>query len=106
MKIAVLDLGTNTFHLLIVKVNRNGSFRKLFKSKIAVKLGEGSINKNVIEEIPFQRGVDALRHYAEIISKHRPEKVIAFATSAIRSASNGKKFIAAVKKETGIHVRK
>jgi len=105
MKIAVLDLGTNTFHLLIVNVNRDGSFKKIFKSKIAVKLGEGAINRNMIAEIPFNRGLEALKHYSEIISKYRPHTTVAYATSGIRSAMNGKKFIAKVRKETGLKIR-
>jgi len=105
MKIAVLDLGTNTFHLLIVNVNKAGSIRRIFKSKIVVKLGEGAINKNLIAEVPFQRGLEALKHYAEVISKHKPEKIVTYATSAIRSAMNGKKFISTVKKETGLNIK-
>jgi exopolyphosphatase/guanosine-5'-triphosphate,3'-diphosphate pyrophosphatase len=105
MKIAVLDLGTNTFHLLIVNVNRNRTFRKLFKSKVVVKLGEGAINKNMIAEIPFRRGVEAMKHYSEILKKYKPEKIVTYATSGIRSAHNGKKFIAAVKKEAGIKIQ-
>ena len=104
MKIAVLDLGTNTFHLLIVNVSKTGSFKKIFKSKIAVKLGEGTIHKNRIAEIPFRRGIEAMKHYSEVLSKYRPDKVVAYATSAIRSAKNGKQFVAVVKKETGIKV--
>jgi exopolyphosphatase/guanosine-5'-triphosphate,3'-diphosphate pyrophosphatase len=105
MKIAVLDLGTNTFHLLIANVNRDGSFKKIFKSKIAVKLGEGAINRNMIAEIPFNRGIDALKHYSEILSRYKLQKVVAYATSGIRSAMNGKKFIADVKKETGLKIQ-
>ncbi len=105
MKIAVLDLGTNTFHLLIVNVNKDKSYKKIFKSKIVVKLGEGAIHKKIIAKIPFRRGVEALKHYSEILFSHRPDRIIAFATSAIRSAKNGKQFIAVVKKETGISVK-
>jgi exopolyphosphatase/guanosine-5'-triphosphate,3'-diphosphate pyrophosphatase len=104
MKIAVLDLGTNTFHLLIVNVNHNGNFKKVFKSKVVVNLGEGAINEKRIAEKPFQRGIDALKHYSEIISKYKPQRIVAYATSGIRSARNGKKFIAAVKKGTGIEI--
>jgi exopolyphosphatase/guanosine-5'-triphosphate,3'-diphosphate pyrophosphatase len=105
MKIAILDLGTNTFHLLIVDVNKNGSFKKIFKSKIVVKLGEGAIDRNMIAETPFNRGVYALKHYSEIICKYNPGKIVAYATSGIRSAKNGKKFVAEVKRETGLKIQ-
>src|SRR5258705_6503945 len=105
MKIAVLDLGTNTFHLLIADVRRDKSMTRVFKSKIMVKLGEGAIQKNYIAEIPFQRGIQALRHYAEVIRNHKPDKVFAFATSGIRSARNRKDFIEAAFKETSIRIK-
>jgi len=105
MKLAVLDLGTNTFHLLIVEVRNDGSTARIFKSKIAVKLGEGAIQDKYIAPVPFARGINTLKHYAEVISKHRPEKIYAFATSGIRSAKNGKKFIATAKKEAGIKIK-
>ncbi len=103
MRVAVLDLGTNTFHLLIVDVLKN-KLVKLHKSKMSVKLGEGAILHNKIATIPFKRGIDSLKHYREIIDKHKPDKIVATATSAIRSADNGKRFVKSVKKKTGIDV--
>jgi exopolyphosphatase/guanosine-5'-triphosphate,3'-diphosphate pyrophosphatase len=105
MRIAVLDLGTNTFHLLIVNLKKDKTFSIIFRSKVMVKLGEGAIREKMIAEIPFSRGIRALKHYAEMIALHRAEKVYTFATSGIRSALNGKKFIAAAKKETGIAIK-
>ena len=76
VRIAILDLGTNTFHLLIADVNGK-KYSQLFKSKAAVKLGEGSIHKNKIALIPFWRGVKTLQHYKGIIEKYKAEKVFA-----------------------------
>lgn len=104
MKLAILDLGTNTFHLLIVEVNRDRTYKKIFKSKIVVKLGEGAIQEKIIADVPFARGMNALKHYAGIIEKHDADKVYAFATSGIRSAKNGRVFVRCVKKETGINI--
>lgn len=104
MRIAILDLGTNTFHLLIASVNKNGTWKKIFKSKSVVKLGEGAIHTNRIAQIPFGRGIKALQHYQKIIDIHKPEKIFAFATSAIRGAVNGKEFVRVAKEETGIDI--
>ena len=104
MKLAILDLGTNTFHLLIVEVNRDRTYKKIFKSKIVVKLGEGAIQEKYIAEVPFTRGLNVLKHYAGIIEKHKADKTFAFATSGIRSAKNGKEFVSRVKNETGIKI--
>ncbi len=105
MKLAILELGTNTFHLLIVDVKQDKSYTKIFKSKVIVKLGEGAIQKNFIAAIPFERGIKALKHYSQIIFEHKPEGIFAFATSAIRSATNGKEFVKSVLAETGIKIK-
>jgi exopolyphosphatase/guanosine-5'-triphosphate,3'-diphosphate pyrophosphatase len=104
LRIAILDLGTNTFHLLVTSVNKNGVWKKVFKSKSVVKLGEGAIHKNEIAPVPFRRGIKALEHYKKIIDIHMPEKVFAFATSAIRGATNGHEFVAVAKEKTGIDI--
>ena len=103
MRVAILDLGTNTFHLLIVDVVGK-QFQILHKSKIAVKLGEGAIHHNWIAAKPFRRGLNALKGFAATIKEYKVKKVIAYATSAIRGAQNGNNFIQAAKKETGLRI--
>jgi exopolyphosphatase/guanosine-5'-triphosphate,3'-diphosphate pyrophosphatase len=106
MLVAVIDLGTNTFNLLIAEVNsRKGTFGKKFKDRISVKLGEGGINKGYIAEEPFQRGIEAIKEYRLIVDNHQVKEVFAFATSAVRSASNGVEFIEEVLRQTGIKVQ-
>ncbi len=103
MKIAIIDLGTNTFNLLIGELSGT-NFTRIFGTRIAVKLGEGGINRGFISSIPFQRGIDALIEYKKIIENYGVKSIYAFATSAIRSASNGKEFVAKVKEQTGIAI--
>ncbi|MBA3680037.1 MAG: phosphatase, partial [Bacteroidetes bacterium] len=77
---------------------------KIFNSRIAVKLGQGSINKGFIGEEPFQRGIKAIKDLHLEIQKFDVSKILAFATSAIRDADNGKEFVNEVKRQTGIDV--
>ena len=104
MRIAVIDLGTNTFNLLIVETDNNGGYKKIDSNRIPVKLGEGTINKGFIADIPFNRGISALKEYSKIIKEQNIEKVVALATSAIRTAKNGSDFLAKAKSEAGIEV--
>ena len=104
MKIAVIDLGTNTFNLLIVETDNTGGYKKLSSNRIPVKLGEGTINKGFIGEIPFNRGISALKEYSKIISEQNISTIVALATSAIRTAKNGLDFVAKAKSEAGITV--
>ncbi|MCX6296199.1 MAG: phosphatase [Bacteroidetes bacterium] len=105
MKIAVIDLGTNTFNLLIVEVHSDKTYSHVFQTKISVKLAEGGMNEGVIAEIPFQRGMAAFKTHFETTKKYKVDKVFAFATSAIRSTKNGQLFVEQAKEETGIDIQ-
>ena len=95
MRIAIIDLGTNTFNLLICD-KKGESQKTILKNKIAVKLGEGGIDKGIIAHAPYQRGIKALENYLNTIKEYDVDKVKAFATSAIRSTKNGADFVSEV----------
>lgn len=104
MRIGVLDLGTNTFNLLIVDVNPDNSTTSVFKTKIPVMLGAGGINRNIITPQAFQRGLNALKSHKALIDNFHVQKTFAFGTSALRSAKNGKQFIKAAKEEVHLEI--
>jgi exopolyphosphatase / guanosine-5'-triphosphate,3'-diphosphate pyrophosphatase len=103
-KLAVLDLGTNTFHLLITEVKEQG-YSILFKEKIAVKLGQGGISQGLITDEAIERALETLKYFKEKAAQYEVSRLIATATSAIRNASNGPEVVARIKAETGIYVR-
>ncbi len=105
MRIAIIDLGTNTFNLFISEILPGNCFKEIHNSKTSVKLGEGGINKNHIQALPFERGINAIKKFKEVIDEYRVNKILAFATSAIRSADNCNDFILTVKKSTNIDVQ-
>ncbi|WP_207425468.1 exopolyphosphatase [Pedobacter sp. SYSU D00535] len=102
-KVAVLDLGTNTFHLLIAEVSAS-SIKKVVAEQRHVKLGEGGINQGEIAPTAFQRGLEALLSFGKLIEEHDVNKVKAVGTSALRSAGNGLSFVEQVKRFTGIEI--
>lgn len=104
MKTAVVDLGSNTFNLLIANVLEN-SFEVLHSEKEGVSIGMGGINKRIIAPEAFQRGVDCLKRFKEKCDEFGVEKINAFGTSAIRDAENASDFITAVQNETSILIR-
>jgi exopolyphosphatase / guanosine-5'-triphosphate,3'-diphosphate pyrophosphatase len=93
MKLAVIDCGTNTFNLIIIELSDDNKYEKLFNTRIPVRLGQDSINDGFIAEVPFMRGIDAISTFKHHIKKYNVQKVLAFATSAIREASNGEQFV-------------
>jgi exopolyphosphatase/guanosine-5'-triphosphate,3'-diphosphate pyrophosphatase len=104
MRIAIIDLGTNTFNLVIASIENTTSYSILFNDKISVKLGEGGINFNKILSVPYERGLIAFGKHLETIAQHKVSRIYAFATSAIRSASNGVDFVKEVKSKYGIAI--
>ncbi len=103
MRIAVIDLGTNIFNLLIADVLID-KFNIIYKDKIPVRLGENGITKNIISEKAFERGVSGIEKFNEIIKKYNCELVRVIATSAIRNANNGTNFIDDVFVKTNIKI--
>jgi exopolyphosphatase/guanosine-5'-triphosphate,3'-diphosphate pyrophosphatase len=103
-KVAVIDLGTNTFNLLIAEILGNKDFRKILSDRVPVMLGEGTITSGLISPVPFERGIAALKKFRGLIEKEGVKKVIVLATSAIRTAKNGIDFIRAAKAEAFFEV--
>ena len=102
MKAAVIDLGTNTFHLLISEKNQDGSITELYRERRFVRLGKGGISQGVITDDAYQRAMSTLLDFKELIALHQVDVTRATATSAIRSARNGQGFMEEVKRKTGI----
>jgi len=103
MKAAVIDLGTNTFHLIIAEITAEG-VAVSYKTNVPVRLGEGRINDNVIIPEAFERGINTLKSFRAEIDKQEVAVVRAIATSAIRSAANGSNFVAEAASKAGIDI--
>ena len=99
---AVIDLGTNTFHILIAEQLADGSFQDVYRERKFVKLAEDGIDK--IGPNPYQRGLDALIHFQKIIQEKKVDQIKAFGTAALRTASNGKTFIKDAKEKANIKI--
>ena len=104
MRAAVIDLGTNTFHLIIADLSSRG-VQVIYKTNVPVRLGEGRINENIIIPEAFERGLQALKDFRLEIDRQQVNLVRAIATSAIRSATNGQDFTAAAKEQAGINIK-
>jgi exopolyphosphatase/guanosine-5'-triphosphate,3'-diphosphate pyrophosphatase len=102
-KAAVIDMGTNTFHLLLVELHGK-EFKTIYKEKIAVKLGQGGITNNQITPEAETRALHTLGHFKNLIDGEAISQVFAFATSAVRNATNGPDFVNKVKEQLGIQI--
>lgn len=100
-RIAAIDIGTNSFHAIIVDVYSDGSFRTLDKLKEMVEMAKGGMGKR-LSEGAFKRGLSALKNIKRLADSYECEKILAYATSAIREAENGGEFIQKSIDEVGI----
>ncbi|MEE4198989.1 MAG: hypothetical protein V2I54_15220 [Bacteroidales bacterium] len=105
MNIAIIDMGTNTFNLLIARITGDGGFNILLKEKAGVKLGKGGINQKIITREAFQRGIDALDKHLKTIQKYNVGHIFTTATSGVRSTENGKEFVETVEKKFKLTVQ-
>lgn len=103
-KAAVIDMGTNTFHLVMVEIFEN-RFETIYKEKIPVKIGQGGISQNTIHPDAQKRAFHTLQHFRNMIDGEGIKKVFAFATSAVRNAENGKEFVQEIKEKFNIEVQ-
>jgi len=103
MKAAVIDIGTNTFHLIIATLTE-GKVEVIYKTNIPVKLGEGRVNENIIIPAAFERGLQALSQFKAEMEQQKVDFIKATATSAVRSAVNGGEFVKAAFAQTGITI--
>jgi exopolyphosphatase/guanosine-5'-triphosphate,3'-diphosphate pyrophosphatase len=104
MRKGVIDLGTNTFNLLIADVFAC-NFELVHSEKDGVALGMGGINHNRIANEAMVRGFNAIRHFKAVCDDYQVQEIQAFGTSALRDASNSLAFLNKVQSELGIKIQ-
>ncbi|MBE8398880.1 Ppx/GppA phosphatase family protein [Leptospira borgpetersenii] len=101
--LAAIDLGTNSFHMIIVRVRTNGTFEAIAREKESVRLGNRLQENGPIDSDSFRRGIDCLKRF-KILAENAGAEIRAVATSALREASNREEFLEVVYQETGISI--
>lgn len=100
-RVAVIDLGTNTFHLLIVEQS-DGHFRELERRRIYVKLALDGIEE--LSVAAMSRGIEALKSLMQTVSEYQIDTVKAIGTAALRTAKNAATYLSEIENEIGIKV--
>lgn len=103
-RLAAIDIGTNSIRCIVAEVDPKGSYRVLDDEKATVRLGEGLNRTGGIASSAWQRAIEALTRMKKIVDGYGVVAIEAVATSAVRSATNGREFIAAIAEEVGIKV--
>ena len=104
-RIAAIDIGTNSIRCIVAEVSKVGKFKILDDEKATVRLGEKLAMTGIISDMASNRAVEAIQRFHKLVTGLNVEAVEAVATSAVRSATNGKDLIATLSKELGHEIR-
>ena len=107
LRVAAIDLGTNSFHMIIVEESKEKGLVEIDRVKDMICIGRGSISTKMLDEEAMQSGIAALKNFLILAAQQgvAQENVLAFATSAIREAKNRGDFIRRIREETGLKVK-
>ena len=100
---AAIDVGTNSFHLVVARVSPSGGLEILFRDKEVVRLGSGSGDMRLLRAEAIDRGIEALRGLVRTAASYGAD-VRAVATSAVREAENRREFLDRAAAEAGVEV--
>ena len=105
MRIAAIDIGTNSIHMIVVQVRPDLSFEVVDREKEMVRLGAGGLDGRSLTPTAMTAALQTLAKFQRLANSHKVDEIVAAATSAIREADNGGDFIAEVGRQTGIKIR-
>jgi exopolyphosphatase/guanosine-5'-triphosphate,3'-diphosphate pyrophosphatase len=105
MRIAAIDIGTNSIHMIVVQVRPDLSFEVIDREKDMVRLGAGGLGGRSLTPTAVSAALQSLSKFRRIAESHKVDEIVACATSATREADNGADFIAEVDRQTGIRIK-
>ena len=105
MRIAAIDIGTNSIHMIVVQVRPDLSFEVIDREKDMVRLGAGGLDGRNLTPTAMAAALQTLSKFRRLAESHKVDEIVAAATSATREAENGGDFIAEVDRQTGIRIR-
>src|SRR5687768_11938322 len=89
LRLAAIDVGSNSVHMIIAQVDADGGVTTLWRVKEMVGLGRISFPSNQLSPEAMDRAVASLGRMKQAAQQRQAERIVAVATSAIREAANG-----------------
>ena len=105
MRIAAIDLGSNSLHMVLVETDQAGAFTVIGREKEMVRLGASSLSRGRLSAAAMKRALETLRKYKRLAETAGADRILAMATSAVREARNGEDFLERVGRELDIWPR-
>ncbi|MGC8552876.1 MAG: Ppx/GppA phosphatase family protein [Phycisphaerae bacterium] len=104
LRIAAIDIGTNSLHMVVVEVTQQLGFKVLSSEKDLTKLGHSALVKHVLTRSSMEHTLSVLGRYRRIAQQLECDRILAYATSAVRESVNGGDFVQAAKERLGMDV--
>jgi exopolyphosphatase / guanosine-5'-triphosphate,3'-diphosphate pyrophosphatase len=105
MRIAAIDIGTNSLHVIVCRIRPDLSFEVIDRERDMIRLGTGGLGGGQLPESSLSAAMQTLSKFRRLAESHGVDEIIAAATSAVREAENGADFIANVHRDLGIRVK-
>jgi len=104
LKLAAIDIGSNSIKLVVVDATSSASFDVLASEREVVRLGQETLVKKHIGDAALRRAIDCLKRFRSIAESHGTKQIAVIATASVREADNSADFLRAVEQEAGLHV--
>jgi len=105
IRLAAIDIGTNSVHMIVVQVRPDLSFEVIDREKEMVRLGAGGLDGKKLTAEATQAALQVMSKFRRLADSHSVEEIVAVATSAVREAENGGEFLQAIMQQTGIRAQ-
>jgi len=105
MKLGVLDIGSNSIHIVIAEITGETQFEIVGRGKDMTRLGDETLKSGWLSRRKMEEGIAVVQRFVQLARHRGVQKVLAFATAAVREASNGGEFADRILRQTGLKVR-
>jgi exopolyphosphatase/guanosine-5'-triphosphate,3'-diphosphate pyrophosphatase len=104
MRLAAIDIGSNSIKLVVVEATSSDSFAVLLREKVSARLGHDTLRNQELPPEAFERAADTVGRFRSIAEARGAEKILAVATASAREARNAAEFITEIERRTGVHI--
>lgn len=105
MRVATIDIGTNSIHMIVVEIGSDRAFEVIDREKLMVRLGGGGLDGRALTDTAMGTALQALSRFRRLAEAHNVDEIVASATSAVREADNAPAFLERIERETGVRVK-
>ena len=104
MRLAAIDIGSNSIKMIVVEATADDSFAVLAREKEVVRLGHNTLREGQFSPETVERAIDCIGRFRSIAEARGATRVVTVATASVREASNAAEFIEEVERRTGVRI--